>query len=217
MAIGKLNLKLGIDVSDLSKELGKVERAMARFGSQMQSIGSTMTQSITLPLLGVGAASLKAFADMEKLEKGMTSIMGSADVAKQEIEKLREVAKLPGLGLKEAVQGSINLQAVGLSAEEAKNTLTGFGTALAATGKGKVELEAIQYQLTQMISKNKLLAEDYKVIQSNLPLMAEGMRAAFGSTNIEAIRDTGISAKDFVMQLSNALLLLPETQNVTVS
>ena len=215
MAIGKLNLKLGIDVSDLSKELGKVERAMARFGSQMQSIGSTMTQSITLPLLGVGAASLKAFADMEKLEKGMTSIMGSADVAKQEIEKLREVAKLPGLGLKEAVQGSINLQAVGLSAEEAKNTLTGFGTALAATGKGKVELEAIQYQLTQMISKNKLLAEDYKVIQSNLPLMAEGMRAAFGSTNIEAIRDTGISAKDFVMQLSNALLLLPETQNVT--
>jgi len=57
MALGKLNLKLGIDVSNLEKELGKVERSMSRFGSQMQNIGSTMTQSLTLPLLGVGAAS----------------------------------------------------------------------------------------------------------------------------------------------------------------
>ena len=215
MALGKLNLKLGIDVSNLEKELGKVERSMSRFGSQMQNIGSTMTQSLTLPLLGVGAASLKAFADMEKLEKGLTAIMGSSELAKDEIVKLREVAKLPGLGLKEAVKGSVNLQAVGLSAEEAKNTLMGFGTALAATGKGKVELEAIQYQLTQMISKNKLLAEDYKVIQSNLPLMAKGLEAAFGTSNIEKIRETGISAKEFALRLAEGLSILPETQNVT--
>jgi tape measure domain-containing protein len=174
-----------------------------------------MTQSLTLPLLGVGAASLKAFADMEKLEKGLTAIMGSSELAKDEIVKLREVAKLPGLGLKEAVKGSVNLQAVGLSAEEAKNTLMGFGTALAATGKGKVELEAIQYQLTQMISKNKLLAEDYKVIQSNLPLMAKGLEAAFGTSNIEKIRETGISAKEFALRLAEGLSILPETQNVT--
>ena len=211
----QLNLKLGIDVSNLSRELGKLESRMSKFGSQMQNIGSTMTQSLTLPLLGVGAASLKAFADMEKLEKGLTAIMGSSELAKDEIVKLREVAKLPGLGLKEAVQGSVNLQAVGLSAEEAKNTLMGFGTALAATGKGKVELEAIQYQLTQMISKNKLLAEDYKVIQSNLPLMAKGLEAAFGTSNIEKIRATGISAKEFALRLAEGLSILPETQNVT--
>jgi tape measure domain-containing protein len=215
MAIGKLLLKLGIDTSSLDRELGKVEKSMSKFGNTMKNVGTNLTQSLTLPILGLGAASLKAFAEMEKLEKGMTAIMGSSKLAKDEIVKLREVAKLPGLGLKEAVQGSVNLQAVGLSAEEARSTLMGFGKALAATGKGKVELEAIQYQLTQMISKNKLLAEDYKVIQSNLPLMAEGMKAAFGTANMELIRATGISAKDFTLQLSNALALLPETQNVT--
>jgi tape measure domain-containing protein len=145
----------------------------------------------------------------------MTAIMGSSQLAKDEIVKLREVAKLPGLGLKEAVQGSVNLQAVGLSAEEARGTLMGFGKALAATGKGKFELEAIQYQMTQMISKNKILAEDYKVIQSNLPLMGEGLKAAFGTSNIDLIRETGISAKDFLLQLSRGLELLPQTQNVT--
>jgi tape measure domain-containing protein len=211
----QLNLKLGIDVSSLDRELGKVEKSLSKFGNSMKNIGTNLTQSLTVPIIGLGIASVKAFSDMEKLEKGLTAIMGSSKLAKDEIVKLREVAKLPGLGLKEAVQGSINLQAVGLSAEEAKSTLMGFGTALAAVGKGKVELEAIQYQLTQMISKNKLLAEDYKVIQSNLPLMAEGMRAAFGTSNIDAIRETGISAKDFTLQLSNALSLLPQTQNVT--
>jgi tape measure domain-containing protein len=215
MAIGKLLLKLGIDTTNLDKELGKVEKSMTKFGNTMKNVGSNLTTSLTLPIIGLGAASLKAFAEMEKLEKGMTAIMGSSQLAKDEIVKLREVAKLPGLGLKEAVQGSVNLQAVGLSAEEARSTLMGFGKALAATGKGKFELEAIQYQLTQMISKNKLLAEDYKVIQSNLPLMAEGMKAAFGTANMELIRETGISAKDFTLQLSNALALLPQTQNVT--
>jgi tape measure domain-containing protein len=215
MAIGKLLLKLGIDTTNLDKELGKVEKSMTKFGNTMKNVGSNLTTSLTLPIIGLGAASLKAFAEMEKLEKGMTAIMGSSQLAKDEIVKLREVAKLPGLGLKEAVQGSVNLQAVGLSAEEARGTLMGFGKALAATGKGKFELEAIQYQMTQMISKNKILAEDYKVIQSNLPLMGEGLKAAFGTSNIDLIRETGISAKDFLLQLSRGLELLPQTQNVT--
>jgi tape measure domain-containing protein len=215
MAIGKLLLKLGIDTTNLDKELGKVEKSMTRFGNTMKNVGSNLTTSLTMPIVGLGAAALKSFADIEKLEKGMASIMGSSKLAKDEIVKLREVAKLPGLGLKEAVKGSVNLQAVGLSAEEARSTLMGFGKALAASGNGKVELESIQYQLTQMISKNKILAEDYKVIQSNLPLMAEGLKAAFGTANIDLIRGTNIEAKDFVLQLANALAILPETQNVT--
>lgn len=211
----RLNVEMNLDLTPFEKALGRLQTKLGALSKQMQDAGSTLSQNLTLPILGVGAASVKAFADMEKLNKGLTAIMGSSDMAAEELQKLREVAKLPGLGLKEAVQGSINLQAVGLSADEARSTLFGFGKALAAVGKGKFELEAIQYQLTQMISKNKLLAEDYKVIQSNLPLMAAGMEAAFGTNNIEAIRETGISAKEFTLRLSEALAKLPQTQNVT--
>lgn len=211
----KINLVLGLDLTQFSRAINQMERQLGRISQSLQNAGSSLTQSLTLPLAAMGGASLKAFADLEKLNKGLVAIMGSSDLAADELTRLREVAKLPGLGLKEAVQGSINLQAVGLSADEARNTLMGFGKALAATGKGKVELEAIQYQLTQMISKNKLLAEDYKVIQSNLPLMAKGMEAAFGTNNIENIRASGISAKEFTLRLSEALAKMPETQNVT--
>ena len=54
----QLNLKLGIDVSSLSRELGKVESQMTKFGSKMQSIGSTLTQSLTLPIIALGGAAL---------------------------------------------------------------------------------------------------------------------------------------------------------------
>jgi tape measure domain-containing protein len=211
----RINVVLGLDIAPFQRSLNRMQGQLNRFASSMQNAGRTLTESLTLPIAAIGGVALKSFADIEKLNKGLIAIMGSSEAAAQEFEKLREVARLPGLGLKEAVQGSINLQAVGLSADEARMTMLGFGKALAATGKGKVELESIQYQLTQMISKNKILAEDYKVIQSNLPLMAKGMEAAFGTNNIENIRATGISAKDFALRLSAALGSMEETQNVT--
>ena len=44
MAIGKLLLKLGIDTTNLDKELGKVEKSMTKFGQNMSNLGSTLTQ-----------------------------------------------------------------------------------------------------------------------------------------------------------------------------
>ena len=78
MAIGKLLLKLGIDTTNLDKELGRVEKSMSKFGQNMQNIGSNLTQSLTLPIIGLGTAALKSFADMEKLQNGLTAIMGSS-------------------------------------------------------------------------------------------------------------------------------------------
>ena len=131
MALSNLNLKLGIDVSNLERELGKVEKSMARFGSQMQNIGSTLTQSLTLPIIGLGAAALKSFADMEKLQNGLTAIMGSSEEAAIELEKLRKVAENPGLALPEVVKASSSLQSVGMNADAARETITQFGNAVA--------------------------------------------------------------------------------------
>lgn len=211
----KVNVTLGLDVSAFQKGLAQATAKLDAFSKRAQNLGSTLSQNVTLPLVGLGAAAVKSFVDIDKLERGMVAIMGSSEAAAAELTKLKEVAKLPGIGFKEAVQGSINLQAVGLSADEARTTIGGFAKALAATGKGRVELEAIQYQLTQMISKNKILAEDYKVIQSNLPLMAAGLERAFGTSNIEAVRATGISAKEFTMRLSEALNTLPQVEKAT--
>jgi len=211
----KINVSLVLDTSEFSRSIRGVENSLKRFGQNLSGIGSQLTQSLTIPLGLAGVAAVNSFAQIEKLTKGMVAMTGSTEAAESELKKLREVAKLPGLGLQEAIKGSINLQAVKLSAIEARSVLLGFGKALSVTGGGKNELDRIQVQLTQMISKNKLLAEDYKVIQSLLPLMGDAMERTFGTRNIEKIRATGISAKDFVLQISQGLNTLPQVQNVT--
>jgi len=161
----QLNLKLGIDVSSLSRELGKVESRMTKFGSQMQNIGSTMTQSITLPLLGVGAASLKAFADMEKLENGLIAIMGTSEGAKEELDKLRKVAENPGLALPQVVQASASLQSVGMSADAARETITQFGNAVARSGGGAEQFSGVTLALSQISAVGKVTQEDLNQIK----------------------------------------------------
>ena len=205
MAIGKLNLKLGVDVSNLDKELGKVERSMSRFGSKMQNVGTTLTQSLTLPIIGLGAASLKSFADMEKLQNGLIAIMGSSQEAGIEMEKLRKVAENPGLALPEVVKASASLQSVGMNADAARETITQFGNAVARAGGGAEQFDGVVLALSQISAVGKVTQEDLNQIKERLPEFARVMKDEFGVVTAEAINKLGISAEDFITRSVSAL------------
>jgi tape measure domain-containing protein len=208
----QLNLKLGIDVSSLSRELGKVESRMTKFGSQMQNIGSTMTQSITMPLLGVGAASLKAFADMEKLENGLIAIMGTSEGAKEELDKLRKVAENPGLALPQVVQASASLQSVGMSADAARETIKQFGNAVARSGGGAEQFSGVTLALSQISAVGKVTQEDLNQIKERLPEFARVMKEEFGTVTAEGIRAIGVSSEEFITRSVSALAKLERAQ-----
>ena len=205
MALGKLNLKLGIDVSDLDKELGKVERTMSRFGSKMQNIGTTLTQSLTLPIIALGAASLKSFADIEKLQNGLIAIMGSSEDAAVEMEKLRKVAENPGLALPEVVKASASLQSVGMNADAARETITQFGNAVARAGGGAEQFDGVVLALSQISAVGKVTQEDLNQIKERLPEFARVMKEEFGVVTAEGIRELGISSEEFIKRSVGAL------------
>lgn len=215
MAQGILSIKIRADASPLERALKVVGRDMAAFSQKALAIGRGVTLGFTGPIIAMSSSFVNAAASMDQLERGMAAVMGSTSEAGKELSKLKESAKLPGLGFEEAVRGSIRLQAVGLKAEQARKVLETFGKAIATTGGGAVELEAVQYQLTQMISKNRILAEDFKPIQSAVPLIGKALQAAFNTDNIEAVRKTGIGAKEFAMRLTESLGVLPEVMNST--
>lgn len=212
MARGELNIRLGLDSSGLRRGLRNAETELQKSVRKMGQLGQSLSISVTAPLAGIATAAVGAFVQFDKLTKALAAVTGSTSAAQVEFEKLKESARLPGLGLEEAVQGSVRLQAVGLSADEARKSLEVYGTAIAATGKGAVELERVTYQLTQMISKNRILQEDFGIIQENIPLIGKALQLAFGSTNIEAIRESGISAQEFNRRLVDALATLPQLQ-----
>jgi tape measure domain-containing protein len=212
MALGKLNLKLGIDVSNLEKELGKVERSMARFGGKMQSVGTTLSQSLTLPIIALGGAALKSFADMERLELGLTAIMGSSKAAEEELQKLRKTAENPGLALPQVVQASSTLQAVGLSADAARETILQFGNATARAGKGAVVFDELIFAFSKIQSTGKITQESINQIAERLPGFSTLLQQTFGASTAEGINATGISAEDFSKKTVEALSNLQRAQ-----
>lgn len=215
MAFNKLNVVIGANIESLQKELAKVEKSLQRFGRKMQQIGTDLTQTLTVPIASLGAASLKAFSDIERLEKGLIALMGSSEAAKAEMVKLREVAKLPGLGFEEAIKGSVSLQAVGFSANKARETLLAFGKAVAVSGGTREDFNEVIYQLAQMNSKGKILAEDFKVLQSRIPILGTLLQDSFGTRNIAAIRDSGVGAAEFTQRIIDAANKSQVLSNVT--
>src|SRR5687767_1392645 len=95
----------------LKRNLGDAESAADRLRDSFRGLGSSLTIGLTAPLAALAVASVRAATDMDSLKRGLTAVAGSTGAAEQQLVRLKEVAKLPGLGFKEAIQGSINLQA----------------------------------------------------------------------------------------------------------
>ena len=214
-----LRIPIGAD-STLRRDLQSAEQEITNFvnkinkigeaGQQIASLGKSLTTSITLPILGLGAAAVKSYADIQSLQKGLEAVMGSANGASREFDKLKEVAKLPGLGLKEAAQGSVALQSAGFSANQARKSLMAFGNALATVGKGANEMNMVILALTQLQNKTSGYGQDLRQLTEQLPQLRGALTAAFGTSDSEAISKSGKTGAEVVKMLTKEFEKLPK-------
>ena len=208
--LASINIRFAVNLAELSTGLQNAAREAEKAGKKMQQTGQNLSLYVTAPLLGLGGASIKAFGDLQALDKGLTSTMGSAEAAAIEFEKLREVAKLPGLGLEEAVRGSVNLQSAGFSADQARESLLAFGNALATVGKGKRELDLVILALTQLNNKSSGFGQDLRQLTEQLPQLRGALTSAFGTADSEEIAKLGVTGKQVVQLLTKEFSGLPK-------
>lgn len=208
-AIGNLFIRIGADTKKLDADLKAAQRRLKSSAKEFKSIGADLSQTVSLPIIAIGAGAVKAFGDLEALQKGLISVMGSAEAAGREFTKLKEVAKLPGLGLEEAVQGSVNLQSAGFSADQAREALLQFGNALATVGKGKNELNLVVLALTQLQNKSSGFGQDLRQLVEQLPQLRGALTNAFGTADSEAIANLGVTGKQVVETLITEFGKLP--------
>jgi tape measure domain-containing protein len=209
MAIAKLVVEANADLKNLYRELDKGTAAVQRFAAGVKSAGAALSIGITLPLVGLGVAVGSAAADMDSLRRGLVAVAGSSKGAEEQLKRLEDVARLPGLGFREAIQGSIRLQAVGINVGVAERALRAFGNAVAFTGGGKAELDRITVQLGQLASKGKVLSQDLRPIIDAAPAVGQALRQAFGTVSAEDIEKLGLSSSQFLDRLLTALERLP--------
>ncbi|MCT4024396.1 hypothetical protein HZP91_15395 [Elizabethkingia anophelis] len=217
--MAELNIGIGADISELKSGLRDAENQLSSFankvqnisnlGSKLQGVGTALTAGITIPLIGLGVAAIKSYGDIEALQKGLEAVLGSADRAKEEFSKLKEVARLPGLGMEEAVKGSINLQSIGISADKSRNILQQFGNAVATVGKGRAEFERAIYGVQQLANTDFPLGEDLNIIKDALPQVSRLLKEAFGSSRSDELANMGISSEQVLNTILSGLERLP--------
>jgi tape measure domain-containing protein len=217
--MSNLEVEIGADPSGLGRGLERAQQMIENFvnrverigeiGEKLSAIGQRLTVSLTLPIVGLGGAAIKAYGDIEALQKGLEAVMGSATLATSEFSKLKEVAKLPGLGMEEAVKGSINLQSIGISANKSRNILMQFGNAVATVGKGRAEFERAVYGVQQLANTDFPLGEDLNIIKDALPQVSNLLKEAFGTSRSDELADLGISSKKVLDTILTGLEKLP--------
>ena len=215
----EFKVSIGADIAGLSSGLNTAESRISSFvskvnkigelGDVFQNIGTKLTAGLTLPIIGLGAAAVKSFGEVQSLQKGLEAVMGSASAAGSEFEKLKEVAKLPGLGLNEAVKGSINLQSIGIDAEKSRNILLQFGNAVATVGKGRAEFERAIYGVQQLANTDFPLGEDLNIIKDAIPQITPLLKEAFGTARSEELQKLGISSQQVLGVITGGLEKLP--------
>lgn len=208
--IGDVTIRIGANIRQLEYQLKKAERAVMVTSERFKSMGQNLTFGVSAPILALGATSLRAAGNIQALQKGLSSVMGSAELAAIEFEKLKEVAKLPGLGLEEAARGSVQLQAAGFSADEARRSLLAFGNALATVGKGKNELNLVNLALTQLQNKTGGFGQDLRQLTEQLPQLRGALTNAFGTADSEKIQELGVTGKQVVQVLIQEFEKLPK-------
>ena len=207
--LSNLIVRIGASTDDFDKQVDRSLNKVKRFASDVTAAGTALSIGFSAPLIAAGAAAIKAGSDMESLTMGLKAVMKSSEATATEMSKLREVAKLPGLGLEEAVKGTIRLQILGNSADQSRRIMGELGNALAVVGGGREDFNEVIRQLSQLGAVGKVTKENLDPIIERIPQLAAIIKEKFGA---EALGDPaktferlGISSQQFIRIITDEL------------
>lgn len=87
--IGSLRVVLGIDSAMFDKGLADAMKSLKGIGNSMQSLGKSMSLSLTAPIVGFGALTVKTAGDFEA---AMSRVGAASDASSGQLEAMRKMA-----------------------------------------------------------------------------------------------------------------------------
>lgn len=162
--VASLQVVVGAKIDGLRKEIDSAQKILKqKFGSKGLGISESSLEvlgGLGLAIAGIGAASVKAAADMEQTRKAFTTLLKDASLAKDFLAELETFAantpfELPGL-----LQASKKMLAFGFTAQQVIPVLTAVGDSAAALGMGQDGIDRLTIAIGQMQAKGKVSAEE---------------------------------------------------------
>lgn len=142
LQIGQLEAILGLNIAPFERDLTGARASMMKASRFMKQTGRTMTAAVTLPIVGIGAASVKMAVDFEK---AMSKVEGLVGVASGQVQEWRkDVLAMAGPTAKapqELAEALFFVTSAGLRGQDALDVLEASAKASAA-GLGETKVVA---------------------------------------------------------------------------
>ena len=91
--LGKVFFNFDVNTQEGVNKLKEIQNTLKSTGDNMTKIGSTLTKSLTLPLLGLATASVTTFTSFEA---SMSKVKATMGASAEEMEKLSAKAREMG-------------------------------------------------------------------------------------------------------------------------
>jgi tape measure domain-containing protein len=169
--LAELVVKVGADMSTLSKGLSESSKTMNRWAKQAEgSIGPVMDKigqvakvaglAVVTGFSAATVAGVKLNAELEQSKIAFTTLLGSAERADAFLRDMRDFANTTPFEFQELQSSAKRLLAFGFAAEQIRPMLTAVGDAVAGLGGGQEMIDRVTLALGQMQAKGKVSAQE---------------------------------------------------------
>ncbi len=185
MAKKSINIRAGFDLKAFSTSQQNLVRQLQASGRKMQSIGRSMSMSLTAPIVGLGAVATKTFATFEQSMAKVKAISGATGTAFKDLEgTARQLGMTTRFSASEVSELMLNYSKLGFSANEIQK-ITGATLDLAlATGEDLAQsaevagstLRAFGLEADQMQRVTDVMAKSFSSSALDLGRFSDSMK-----------------------------------------
>ena len=166
--VASLQVLIGANTKGLQREIANVQKTIRqKLGGNAIEISENMIAGVaglSAALAGLGAVAVRSAAQMEQTEKAFTTLLKSADLAKDFLAELERFAAATPFELPGLLNASKRLLAFGFSAQQVIPILTAIGDSAAALGMGEDGINRLTTAIGQIQAKAKVSAEEMNQI-----------------------------------------------------
>lgn len=204
--LGEAVLELRTDDRALDRGIGRAETRSLQLARNFERVGRRMTMALTLPLLALGAVSIRAFADFEA---SMANVGTLVDRTTESIAEMSDeviaIGRRTPVALADLSAGLYDIRSAGIGAGDAMAVLEGSGR-LAVAGLGTTE-EAVDL-VTSSINAFGLAGEEqervydllFRTVQSGKTTISE-LAQGFGAA-APVVANAGIEIDEYLASVA---------------
>lgn len=72
--VANLNVRISADIKQFQRGMSQIENQVKQVGSSLRGVGRTLSTAVTLPILGIAGAAVKAASDVEEMQAKFNTV-----------------------------------------------------------------------------------------------------------------------------------------------